>query len=187
MVLAMSGAGNEKKCLVAGAVGAACAVFAVAIWGFTPHACVAFAFTVALVGISVVDARTKTISNQAVLAVAAIGLASLAWPLANVSLANRLVGVFAVSLPLLGLAAATGGFGGGDVKLMAAIGFTLGWQLAIFTFAAAVVAGGCYAGFLLAFRKAARGDAIAFGPFICAGAVIAAAWGEAMMRGLFGC
>jgi leader peptidase (prepilin peptidase)/N-methyltransferase len=70
------------------------------------------------------------------------------------------------------------GMGGGDVKLMAMIGAFLGWQGAIATIFLGSVLGA--AGGLLAMRKGGEGmkTAIPFGPFLCAGALLARYLGE---------
>lgn len=67
----------------------------------------------------------------------------------------------------------------GDVKLAAVLGVFLGWfgwsQLLVGTLAAFVL-GGLLAIVLLATRRARRTSAIAFGPWLVAGAAVGAAW-----------
>lgn len=170
-------------------VGAVCGAVSVAVWGAAPQAAVGFAFLFMLTVIALIDADTQTIPNGTVVAVAAVGLAGLAWPVADATLVDRAIGVVAVSVPLFILAVATGGFGGGDVKLMAAVGLVLGWQLTVLAFFLGVVAGGVYAVWLLARKRVKRTDAIAFGPFLCGGAAIAVLCGEPLIAGylsLFG-
>lgn len=105
-----------------------------------------------------------------------------AFPMAGISPADRLIGVFAASVPLFVIAFATGGFGGGDVKLLAALGLCLGWQLTLLTLFGAILFGGIYGIWLLATKKAGRKDAFAFGPFICAAAVIASIGGYPLIH-----
>lgn len=62
--------------------------------------------------------------------------------------------------------------GGGDVKLIAAVGATLGWTglagaLVIGSFTGALVGGG-----LLLLKRKKPGDAIPYGPFLCLGAFL---------------
>lgn len=66
------------------------------------------------------------------------------------------------------------GLGLGDVKLATAIGAGFGPLTGITAVAAAFVLGGTYACWLLLRGRAERGDAIRFGPFLAAGAVLAA-------------
>lgn len=70
------------------------------------------------------------------------------------------------------------GMGGGDVKLMAMIGAFLGWRGAIATIFLGSLLGA--AGGLLAMRKGGEGmkTAIPFGPYLCAGALLARYLGE---------
>jgi leader peptidase (prepilin peptidase)/N-methyltransferase len=74
--------------------------------------------------------------------------------------------------------------GGGDVKLMAMVGAFLGWKLAILTFFLAPFFGAVY-GIVEKIRT--KDTAIAYGPFLVAGAFISLFWGDAilawMMRG----
>lgn len=82
-----------------------------------------------------------------------------------------------------------GGFGGGDIQLAPAIGLLLGWlsvgHVAVGTMAAFVV-GGLTALVLLVTRRAGRSSDMAFGPAMCAGALVAAAWGESILDGYLG-
>jgi leader peptidase (prepilin peptidase)/N-methyltransferase len=61
------------------------------------------------------------------------------------------------------------GIGLGDVKLAAGIGAGVGSSVALASLAAAFVAGGAYAMWLLASGHAKRGAHIRFGPFLAAG------------------
>lgn len=118
-----------------------------------------------------------------------LGLPLAAFPTTGIPWWSRLVGALVASVPLFVLALLTGGFGGGDVKLFAALGLCLGWKLTLVALFASVLGGGVYGIALLATRRAGRKDAFAFGPFICAGAAIAATVGEPLLRGylsLFG-
>ena len=82
-----------------------------------------------------------------------------------------------------------GGFGGGDIQLAPTIGLILGWlsvgHVVVGTMAAFVV-GGLTALVLLLTRRAARTSAMAFGPAMCAGAIVAVAWGQPLMDGYLG-
>jgi len=83
---------------------------------------------------------------------------------------ERLIGCFAVSLPMLALALLIpGGFGGGDIKLSFALGALLGWKGMLTAGFLALLGAGARCIWLLARKKAAPGDRIAFGPFLCAG------------------
>ena len=101
-------------------------------------------------------------------------------------------GLCSVGLTALYLAFAFlpgGGFGGGDIQLAPTIGLLLGWlsvgHVVVGTMAAFVV-GGLTALVLLVTRRAARTSAMAFGPAMCAGAIVAVAWGQPLMDGYLG-
>lgn len=70
------------------------------------------------------------------------------------------------------------GIGGGDIKLMAAAGFLLGWRLNLAAFFTGLFSGGVYGSFLLLSGKGGRKDSMAFGPFLCLGIALAILLGE---------
>ena len=134
--------------------------------------------------VALMGAETRTIPGRRDLARALAGTASLltgpgAW-------ADRLLGVVCVSVPMLLLCLAVpGGFGGGDIKLMAAAGLFLGWRHTLLAGFLGLVGGGLYGIWLLAARRAGRRDHFAFGPFLCAGLVLAMLFGEPVLQWYF--
>lgn len=101
----------------------------------------------------------------------------------EVSLLDRLIGALCVSLPMLVVALVIpGGFGGGDIKLMFALGAFLGWRHTLLTGFFALFGGGIYAIYLLKQGKAGRKDHFAFGPFLCASAGFAIFWGDSILN-----
>ena len=135
----------------------------------------AISMTVAIGGAlagGLIDARTGHIPNAisrgtalfafAVALVAGNG-ASSAWGAAL--LGGMLFALYAVTLGA--------GLGLGDVKLGIAIGAGFGPHDGAIALATAFVAGGAYAVWLLRTRRARRGDAIRFGPFLAAGSLAA--------------
>ncbi len=86
---------------------------------------------------------------------------------------ERALGMLVISVPMLVTAMlAPGGFGGGDIKLMAAAGLFLGWRGTILAAALGVMAGGLCGIFLLIFKKAGRRDVFPFGPCLCGGILV---------------
>ncbi|MEG1973138.1 MAG: prepilin peptidase, partial [Oscillospiraceae bacterium] len=80
-----------------------------------------------------------------------------------------LLGTAVVSLPMLLIACLTDGFGGGDIKLMAAAGLFLGiWGILLAFFMGALL-GAVYGICLMAGKKATGKSAFAFGPYLCTG------------------
>lgn len=68
--------------------------------------------------------------------------------------------------------------GGGDVKLLAMIGAFIGWKLAILTFFIAPFFG-AIVGIIEKIRT--KDSTLAYGPYICLGAVISIFWGETIL------
>lgn len=145
-------------------------------------------FTVILAAAALIDGRTMEIPDRfpamilmLALLAAAVGMRTAEG--SQLPLSSRILGFFAVSLPMLLLTAAVpGAFGGGDIKLTAACGAFLGWKLVVLAAFFAILGGGCYGIWLLAAKKAGRKEHFAFGPFLCAGMVIACFWGEAILE-----
>ncbi|MDO4566903.1 MAG: A24 family peptidase, partial [Oscillospiraceae bacterium] len=109
------------------------------------------------------------------LAIAFADSASAGW-------LERLIGVFAVSLPLLLITLfIPGAFGGGDIKLMAVCGFALGWRLALLAAFIGILTGGIYGVYLLAAKKKERKEHFAFAPFLSLGCAVSLLFGESIL------
>lgn len=116
-----------------------------------------------------------------------LGLAAGRTPLGNFlySLLGGAVGFVILLLPALIWAE---GMGWGDVKLSGLIGLALGFPGGAVALGLAILSGGILALLLLVLRIKGRKDAIPFGPFLSAGALIALIWGKfivAWYLGLF--
>lgn len=144
--------------------------------GFAIAAYVVFALTG--VALAIIDARTHRLPNALVLPLWAVCALLLAASTATGSSAEPLlrallgsVVLFAAFLALR--IASPRGMGGGDVKLAGVVGMLLawiGWEVLIVGVAAGFVLGGLYGAILLASRRANRRTAIAYGPWMLAGA-----------------
>ena len=98
---------------------------------------------------------------------------------------SRGIGLLAVSGLFFLIALVTGGraMGGGDIKLMAAVGFVLGWKAVIVALFAAAIFGALFAVLRkLFFKKKMRG-VMPFGPFLAAGSALCAFVGETIFTG----
>lgn len=145
-----------------------------------------YAFFAILLMVSVVDARTQEIPPAFPIAILLLGVLGI-WTMGTVGIFDRLLGVVAVSLPLyLVVLLVPGGFGGGDIKLMAAAGFFLGWKTILISFVIALFLGGGYGAVLLLLGKKGRKDHFAFGPFLCVGMVVAFYFGDACLNWYLG-
>ena len=155
---------------------------------FTWQAAIAFLFLGMLIVIGVHDQRTMEIPDRYNMILWGIGLISM-LPVfgfglsSGISLKDRILGFFIISLPMLvvDLMMIPGGFGGGDIKLMAAAGFFLGWRGTLLAAILAFAVAGIYSIFLLVAGRAGRKDAFAFGPFLCAGLAFSALYGGSLL------
>lgn len=97
-----------------------------------------------------------------------------------------MIGLFAVSVPLLlvWLITKGAGVGGGDIKLLAAAGLFLGWKLVVFSVLVGCLAAVCVHIPRMALKKAGR--ALAFGPYLSAGMFVSLVWGERLLNWYLG-
>ncbi|MFJ4688035.1 prepilin peptidase [Streptomyces sp. NPDC088789] len=164
--------------LVLTAVTALLCAGAGAVTGPRPELAVWLAAVPVGVLLAVVDLRVRRLPDLLTLPLAAavpalLGLAALLpahaghWPTAL--LGALVLGAGYLVLHLIN----PSGLGFGDVKLALGAGAALGWYgwqaLLLGTFAA-FASGALYGGVLVAVRRAGRGTAIPFGPFLLAGA-----------------
>lgn len=71
-----------------------------------------------------------------------------------------------------------GGMGGGDVKLMAALGFAAGWPYVLILFLLSFLLGGLTGGAMLVLRKKTRKDPLPFAPFLSLAFFLVTFWGR---------
>ena len=122
-----------------------------------------------LLAISIIDFKIKIIPNQLNVLLLMSGIWS-SFVFQEITLLNRFLGIFSVSIPMLILVVlCSGGLGGGDIKLMAASGMLLGTKWNIFAACAGLFLGGLYGFFLLITKRAERKECFALGPFLCIG------------------
>jgi leader peptidase (prepilin peptidase)/N-methyltransferase len=79
-----------------------------------------------------------------------------------------------------------GGLGLGDVKLAALIGLATGWPLVIVALLMGMIGGGLAAVVLLGLRVRGRKEAIPFGPFLAAAAIVTLLWGSQILNWYLG-
>lgn len=122
--------------------------------------------------IAFIDWDTMTIFDSTNVAVLLGGIVS-AFVFKDITWVERLIGFFSISLPMYILVLVKeGAFGGGDIKLFAALGVFFGWKLSILLFFFSVVLGGGYAVVGLMNKTKKRNEHFAFGPYICISALI---------------
>ena len=161
------------------------------VWQFdvSLEAVTVFLFFGLLTIITFIDADTMEIPFVLNVCILVLGVASIftrggfSLTGGDLSLVSRLIGMICVSLPLfLIVLVIPDGFGGGDIKLMFAAGFFLGWKATVIAFFIGLIIGGCQGVILLARRKKGKDDHFAFGPALSVGLMIATFVGSQMMN-----
>lgn len=134
----------------------------------------------ALLALSVIDWHTYEIPFGFNVFIFVLGVIRLVMDYQNWSL--YVIGLFAVSLLFELIFWITGGkgIGGGDIYLMAAAGLLLGWQKIVLALAL-----GCIIGSVVHIIRMKVSDAdrvLAMGPYLSIGIMIAALWGDTLIR-----
>ena len=142
-------------------------------FGLTARALINLPTMILLAVAAFVDMNRKSIPDWITLpglAWVLVVSAFLGWP----RLADALLGVLFCGGALLILAVVSrGGIGGGDVKLMAMVGASLGWRWGFGVLAFAQLAIAAVALCLFLAQRKGRKDTLAFGPFLAGFAILA--------------
>ncbi len=90
---------------------------------------------------------------------------------------SRILGGCIIAVPMLVITVLLkGGFGGGDVKLMGASGFLLGYRQIALAAGLGIILSGVYAVCMLLTGKMGRKDSFALGPFLVMGIIGMKLW-----------
>lgn len=137
----------------------------------------------ALIVLSMIDFRTKTIPTGINIFIAVIGIfivvVKYIWFGRDFGIVlEHIIGFFAVSVFLLIILYATHGkgIGGGDIRLMAAAGLVLGWKLILLAFIIGCILGSVI--HLIRMKISRLDSELAFGPYLSAGIAIALLYGR---------
>ena len=135
--------------------------------------------TSALIVISVIDFRTMTIPDGAsififILGIAAVVLDRSAWK-------DHVIGFFVVSgfLLIIFLVSVGRAMGFGDVKLMAAIGFVIGWKKVILGLVIGCIIGSVV--HVIRMKLFKEGNELAFAPYLAIGSVVSVLVGDLLI------
>lgn len=134
----------------------------------------------ALLVLSIIDWRTYEIPFGINVFLFVLGVAKTILDRGN--LTEHLIGMICVSGLLGILYLLTGGraIGGGDIKLMFACGLILGWKLILLAFFLGCIIGSVVHIIRMSVKKAGR--MLAMGPYLSAGILLAALWGNAWIN-----
>ena len=95
----------------------------------------------------------------------------------GVSVQERCLGAVVIAVPMLVLTVLLkGGFGGGDIKLMAVSGFLNGVKVITYAGMLGIILSAIYVSMMLAAGKMGRKDSFALGPFLVMGIVGMKLW-----------
>ena len=95
----------------------------------------------------------------------------------GVSVQERCLGAVGIAVPMLVLTVLLkGGFGGGDIKLMAVSGFLNGVKIITYAGMLGIILSGIYVSMMLAAGKMGRKDSFALGPFLVMGIIGMKLW-----------
>lgn len=95
----------------------------------------------------------------------------------GVSVQERCLGAVVIAVPMLVLTVLLkGGFGGGDIKLMAVSGFLNGVKIITYAGMLGIILSGIYVSMMLAAGKMGRKDSFALGTFLVMGIIGMKLW-----------
>jgi leader peptidase (prepilin peptidase) / N-methyltransferase len=185
------GVGGTRRALLIQLACAALFAAAALRFGFTPALPAWLVLFAALLAISVIDLKHYIVPNRIL-----IPLTATAVPLLAFAVLGKDAGVEDFVRGLLGAAVgltvmfllnliSPRGMGMGDVKMSFPLGLYLGflgWGEVVLGFFAAFLLGALVGLALIALKRRGRKDAVPFGPFLAAGTILAALWGEPILR-----
>ena len=157
--------------------------------GFTLFAATAtlLVFLLILILIAMIDLDTMEIPfslNLAILGLGGLSILTFQWtePFSQITIVNRIVGMLVISVPMILInLLVSGAFGGGDVKLMFAAGFLLGWKMIVSGFFMGAIVGGAVGITVMVRKKKGGKEHIPFGPSLCVGLYLAIMFGTQMI------
>lgn len=134
----------------------------------------------ALLALSVIDFRTYEIPRGFEYVIGTLAILYTIWDYQN--WLSHVIGFFAVSAMLYALYYISNGawIGGGDVQLMAVCGLLLGWKLIIAAFLAGCILGSLI--HLVRMKLSGENHLLALGPYLSAGVMLMAMWGEEFLQ-----
>jgi leader peptidase (prepilin peptidase)/N-methyltransferase len=135
---------------------------------------------VALTGLSYVDIRIFEIPPLYDIIIAALGVIRLLTDLDH--FLDYLIGAVLVSGIFLLIAFFSKGraMGGGDIKLMAALGLLVGWKKILLVMGLGAILGSVIHSIIMAVSK--KEHVLAFGPYLSAGGILSMCFGDDLIR-----
>lgn len=136
-----------------------------------------------LIVISFIDYKYKIIPDRLNLFCLCVGILFILLYGNKWLMLNSAIGLFTGGGLFLIIAVVTkGAMGGGDIKLMGALGLCLGWQYILLTSLLSFIIGAIISLLLLALKIKSRKDYIPFGPFISIAAIVVMTYGKELIQ-----
>lgn len=153
--------------------------------GFTAISVIYCLLVSALIVLSVIDLRTMTIPEGITNFIAVLGMVRIVLDYPHWS--KYVIGFLVITVPLYLLNRISGAMnegnvaiGGGDVRLMGATAFILGYKLIILAFFVGCIAGSVI--HLARMKISKEGRVLAMGPYLSIGIVLAMFFGECFLK-----
>ncbi|MCR5213434.1 MAG: A24 family peptidase [Eubacterium sp.] len=161
----------KSRFFITAAIGALLSGLAGYFFGLSLDTIISFIFFADLTIITFVDMDTMEIPPVLNVIILVLGIISfILHP--EIGIVSRLIGAASVSgFMLIVTLLVAGAFGGGDIKLMAAAGFMMGWKGILTAFLAGLFIGAAIGIVLIARRKKGGKEHMPFGPSLCIGLV----------------
>lgn len=143
------------------------------LFGITLYALGWYVAFPVLIAIAFIDAEHKIIPDRLNISLAVAGLIMLLSG-EGATLVSRIIGIFSVSVPFLIVAMVSKGraMGGGDIKLVAASGLCLGWQMNLFALFIGSLLGSVVMIISMLRGRADRKTQVPFGPWLSIGIAV---------------
>lgn len=176
--------GRFAACLILGAVAS---VSLVVRYGVNAATCTLLALFLILILIAMIDLDTMEIPfslNVAILVLGGLSILTFQWtePFSEITIVSRIIGMLCISVPMILInLLISGAFGGGDVKLMIAAGFLLGWKMIVSGFFMGAIVGGAVGITVMLRKKKGGKEHIPFGPSLCVGMYLAVMFGTQLI------
>ena len=150
--------------------------------------CMDLCLAAAFIWVAWTDIRTMTIPDKVLVPLIILDVLSV-FVEPEISFSARIIGIFSVALPMyIADLFVDGAFGGGDIRLLAVMGFYLGWKTCLVGTFLGFFIGGLWSVILLALGKVRFGERarIPFAPALCLGLYVAKFWGDQIIDLFFG-
>ena len=147
-------------------------------FGFKYYSVLVFLFALILIVIFMIDLQSMVIPDRLNILIGILAIA-FAFSSQDISLVERIIGFFVISLPMYILTLfIEDGFGGGDIKFIAFSGLVLGYQNTILTMFVGSILASIVSIYLLSSKKIDKKSHIPFGPYLCTASFIVIMYGQ---------